>query len=64
MKLVFDLDATQDKSFADIADELTDRGLRTRATQRRPAGPISDSKIQQMLRDRYYLGEITFKGER
>lgn len=63
VKLAFDLYAAGQHTFQDIADELTDRGLTTRATQRRPAGPISDSKIQQMLRDRYYLGEITYKGE-
>ncbi len=63
VKLAFELYATRDKTFQDIADELTDRGLRTRPTQRRPAGPISDSKIQQMLRDRYYLGEVRYKGE-
>ena len=63
VKLAFELYARRDKTFQDIADELTDRGLRTRATQRRPAGPISDSKIQQMLRDRYYLGEVTYKGD-
>lgn len=63
VKLAFELYATRDKTFQDIAEELTDRGLRTRPTQRRPAGPISDSKIQQMLRDRYYLGEVRYKGE-
>lgn len=63
VKLAFELYATRDKTFQDIADELTDRGLRTRPTQRHPAGPISDSKIQQMLRDRYYLGEVRYKGE-
>lgn len=63
VKLAFELYATRDKTFQDIADELTDRGLRTRPTQRHPAGPISDSKIQQMLHDRYYLGEVRYKGE-
>lgn len=55
VRLAFELYATRDKTFQDIAYELTDRGPRTRPTQRRPAGPISDSKSQQMLRDRYYL---------
>lgn len=63
VKLAFELYATRDKTFQDIADELTDRGLRTRPTQRHPAGPISDSKIQQMLHDRYYLGEVRYKDE-
>ncbi len=63
VKLAFEMYATGQHSFQDIADELTDRGLTTRPTARRPAGPISDTKIQRMLRDRYYIGEITYKGE-
>lgn len=63
VKLAFDLYARGQMTFQDIADELTDRGLLTRATARWPAGPVSDSKIHQMLRDRYYLGEVRYKGE-
>lgn len=63
VKLAFEMFATGNYTYQDIADELTDRGLLTRATTRRPAGPVSDTKIQQMLRDRYYLGEVTYKGE-
>lgn len=62
-KLAFELYSTGNYTFQDVADELTDRGLTTRPTARRPAGPISDSKIHQMLRDRYYLGEVSYKGE-
>lgn len=61
--LAFELYAAGDMTFRDIADELTDRGLLTRGTARRPAGPITDSKVQQLLRDRYYLGEVRYKGE-
>lgn len=63
VKLAFELYATGSYTFQDIADELKDRGLLTRATSRRPAGPVSDTKIQQMLRDRYYIGEIAYKDE-
>ncbi len=63
VKLAFELYAKGQMSFQDIADELTDRGLLTRATARWPAGPISDSKIHSLLRDRYYLGEVRYKGE-
>jgi site-specific DNA recombinase len=63
VKLAFDLYSQGQMTFQDIADELTDRGLFTRATARWPAGPVSDSKIHQMLRDRYYLGEVRYKGE-
>ncbi len=63
VKLAFELYAAGQHTFQDIADELSDRGLTTRPTQRRPAGPVSDSKIHQMLRDRYYLGEVRYKGD-
>jgi site-specific DNA recombinase len=63
VKLAFELYAKQDYTLDMVADELTDRGLVTRVTARRPAGPISQSKIHQMLRDRYYLGEVRYKGE-
>ncbi|PPG44385.1 recombinase family protein [Rathayibacter sp. AY2B5] len=63
VKLAFEMFATGNCTYQDIADELTERGLLTRPTARRPAWPVSDTKIQQMLRDRYYLGEVTYKGE-
>lgn len=44
-------------------DELTDRGLTTRPTAKRPAGPVSVNKIHQMLRDPYYTGVVTYEGE-
>lgn len=63
VKLAFELYANGQMTFQDIADELTDRGLLTRATAHRPTGPVSDSKIHQLLRDRYYLGEVRYKGD-
>lgn len=59
----FELYASGNYTFQEIADELTDRGLVTRQTVRRPAGPVSDSKIHLLLRDRYYLGEVKYKHE-
>lgn len=63
VRLAFELYATGDYSLADLADELYDRGLRTRATPRRPAKQVSINKLSQTLRDRYYLGYVTHKGE-
>jgi site-specific DNA recombinase len=59
--LAFELYATGNYSLERLADELTARGLRSRAG-RYPAGPVSDSKLATMLRDRYYLGVITHDG--
>ncbi|MGQ0776245.1 MAG: recombinase family protein [Pseudonocardiales bacterium] len=37
--------------------------MRTRPTSRHPAQQVSISKLARMLRDRYYLGYITYRGE-
>lgn len=63
IRLAFELYATNDYTLADLQDELYDRGLRTRATQRFPSGAVSISKLSRMLRDRYYIGYLTYKGE-
>ena len=44
VKLPFELYATGTYSFGRLADELTDRGLRTRPG-RYPAGPVTDSRV-------------------
>jgi site-specific DNA recombinase len=59
--LAFELYATGHYSLERLADELTTRGLRTRPG-RYPAGPVSDSKLGTLLRDRYYLGIVTHDG--
>ena len=63
VKLAFELYATSDYTLAELSNELYDRGLRTRATKRHPAGQVSINKLSQMLRDRYYLGVVTYQGE-
>jgi len=62
VKLAFRLYATGEFSLQRLADDLRDRGLRTRPTARWAAGPVSTSKLQSMLRDRYYLGVVTYAG--
>ncbi len=62
VRLAFELYATGDYSLVRLAQALTDRGLRTRPTARWPAGPVSTSKLQALLRDRYYLGVVTYQG--
>src|SRR5207244_12337821 len=59
--LAFELYATGEYSLERLSDELTTRGLRTRPG-RYPGGPVSDSKLSVMLRDRYYLGIVTHNG--
>jgi DNA invertase Pin-like site-specific DNA recombinase len=59
--LAFELYATGEYSLRRLVEELTDRGLRTRPG-RYPASPLSDSKLNTMLRDPYYLGMVTYQG--
>ena len=63
VKLAFELYASGDHTLDDIASELTDRGLITKGNVRRAPGPVSINKVAQMLRCRYYLGKVVFKGE-
>jgi hypothetical protein len=63
VKLAFELYATGDYTLDELADELYDRGLRTRPTNRHPAKKVSIHKLSDMLRDRYYLGYVDYKGE-
>jgi site-specific DNA recombinase len=62
VQTAFELYATGDFSLDTLADELTDRGLRTRPG-RCSAGPISTSKLAELLRDRYYIGYVHHKGD-
>jgi site-specific DNA recombinase len=63
IRLAFELYSTGEYSIGDLVDELTDRGLMTRRTPKRPSTPVSTNKMHQLLRDRYYLGYVNYKGE-
>lgn len=63
IRLAFELYATGDYTLDDLSEELYDRGLRTRPTAGRPAQAISVSRLSDLLRDRYYVGVITFQGD-
>ncbi|HWJ98260.1 MAG TPA: recombinase family protein, partial [Acidimicrobiales bacterium] len=62
VRQAFELYATGSYSLAALCDELTNRGLRTKPG-RFPPGPISDSKLAKLLRDPYYRGIVTYKGD-
>jgi site-specific DNA recombinase len=64
VQLAFELAATGDYTMERLANVLTERGLRMRPWgERHPAGPISAKYLARVLRDRYYLGFIAYKGE-
>ena len=62
IRMAFALYATGSYTLEELSDALADRGLRTRPG-RYAAGPVSKSKLANMLSDRYYLGYITYQGE-
>lgn len=63
VRLAFELYATGEYTLEDLADELYDRGLRSRPTARHPATKVSINKLSQMLRDKYYVGWVSYQGE-
>ncbi len=62
VKMAFELYAIGEYGFHDVRDQLTDAGLLMRATRNYGRRPISINKIGLMLRDRYYLGYVTYDG--
>ncbi len=58
----FEAYATGEWSLRDLLDELTDRGLTNRAGGNRPERRLHLSKFNQMLRDPYYIGIVTYRG--
>ncbi len=64
IRMAFELYATGTYGFHALIDALTDAGLRTKPTRRYPTGtPISINSIGNLLRDRYYLGYVTYRGQ-
>jgi len=64
IRMAFELYATGTYGFHALIETLTDAGLRTRPTRRFPSGtPISINSLGNLLRDRYYLGYVTYRGQ-
>jgi site-specific DNA recombinase len=63
VQLAFELAATGDYTMERLAKVLAERGLRMRPSAKRPVGPISANYLSRMLRDRYYMGVVTYNGE-
>ncbi|MET7393533.1 recombinase family protein [Dactylosporangium sp. NPDC005572] len=64
IRTAFELYATGDYGFHALIEALTNAGLRTRPTKRFPAGtPISINSLGNLLRDRFYRGFVSYKGQ-
>jgi site-specific DNA recombinase len=58
----FETYATGDWTLRSLATELEVRGLTTRATPKRVAQPLPPNKLHELLRNRYYIGYVTWGG--
>ncbi|HEV7564373.1 MAG TPA: recombinase family protein [Microbacteriaceae bacterium] len=62
VRLAFGLYATGLWTTRRLAAHLTEQGLRSRATRRHPERPLTASRIQELLRNSYYIGVVTWDG--
>ena len=60
--MAFELYATGHHTLESLREKLTEAGLRTRGSGRWPSGPISTEQLRGMLRDRYYIGRVSYQG--
>jgi site-specific DNA recombinase len=63
VQLAFELAATGDYTMERLARVLGEKGLRMRSQANRPAGPVSAKYLARVLRDRYYIGFVSYQGE-
>ncbi|WP_138443007.1 recombinase family protein [Sinomonas susongensis] len=59
----FELYSTGKYSIDRLEATMDDLGLTTRRTARTPEQPVSASKLHAMLKDPYYVGYVSYKGE-
>lgn len=58
----FYLYAEGDATLSTLLDELTDRGLTTRATPKWHSKPLNVTSLHNLLRNPYYKGEVHYRG--
>ena len=54
--------ATGNYTLQELADELEERGLRYEPSRKLPARPMAKNAVNNMLRNRYYLGMVSYEG--
>ncbi len=62
IKWAFQAYASGDYSLSRLAAELAERGLTQRPTPQRASRPLEANKLHQVLRNRYYIGLVTWRG--
>ena len=61
VRRAFELYASGEYSVRQLHRKLTDEGFTVRATPKRPAQPLALSKLHKLLRNRYYIGQVTYR---
>jgi site-specific DNA recombinase len=64
VKQAFEMYATGEWTTRTLLVELTEKGLLSRPTPKRPARPVTTSGFHSMLRNPYYIGVIEYRGVR
>ena len=59
----FEAYATGDYTIRQLAEALTEQGLRTKGTKHRPSQPLRPQEVHKMLQNRVYVGLVRWKGE-
>ena len=62
VRWAFEAYASGEYSLSKLASEMQDRGLTQRPTPSRAARPLQANKLHKLLRNRYYLGLVTWRG--
>ena len=62
VRWAFEKYATGDWTIAMLRDELNRQGVTTRRRPNKPERPISNSHVNAILRNRYYIGVVRYEG--
>jgi site-specific DNA recombinase len=62
VRWAFEAYSSGEYTLSQLTAELTRRGLTQRPTAARPERPLAANRVQQMLRRRYYLGYVLYRG--
>ena len=61
IRWAFTVYATGEFTLNELVEELWERGLRSLPTRSRPAGKVGRSTLARILKDRYYIGVVTYQ---
>lgn len=61
IRWAFEVDTTGDWSTARLAADLEVQGLTQRPAAKRAARPVAPNKLHEIVRNRYYIGYVTWR---